>query len=438
MTSATFINLRVNTAEQFKESVSEPSPNTKLYFTFGKTDAWANDADPDLATSTVSMVYDIWDNMIGGKRLVGSDFSHVIPRHNWTANTVYAQYDHEVELFDDNVPFYVINGENSVYKCISNGGFGESYIEPTSFNTVNSVRTADGYVWKYMYTISASDMMRFSTQDYIPIKTLSEDDGSLQWDVQRNAKEGSIEHIQITDPGDGYSNTSNVVVVITGDGTGATAEAEVMGSTVLNVIITNPGLGYTYADVSFVGGGGSGAEGRAIISPPGGHGSNPLYELGGRNILMDIRLKYSEEDVLPTTNDYRQISILKDPTTRVSSDIATVPAFSQMMVLTTSGTGSYVEDEIVYQGNSINTASFVGRVVYFDTDTNQVHLINTLGVPTASRSLIGSTSFTARVVASVTQGYLKKHSGQVLFSDNITPVIRSDDQIENFKIVFKF
>ena len=50
MFSDTSINFRVNNAEQFKESVSEPSP-TYLYLTFGKTEAWPDDTAPPLSNT---------------------------------------------------------------------------------------------------------------------------------------------------------------------------------------------------------------------------------------------------------------------------------------------------------------------------------------------------------------------------------------------------
>ena len=79
-------------AKQFKESVSEPNPSN-VYITFGKTLAWSNDAAPPVANTGVVTFYDVWRNMIGGKKLTGNDIRHVIPRFNWTTNTVYYAYD---------------------------------------------------------------------------------------------------------------------------------------------------------------------------------------------------------------------------------------------------------------------------------------------------------------------------------------------------------
>lgn len=440
MSAITTIDFHVNSAEQFKESVSEPSPNTKIFLAFGKVDAWANDAHPQQANNSVSVFYEIWDNMIGGKRLFGSDFAHVIPRYDWLPNTAYVSYDHMNDtLFDGNTPFYVVTSNFGVYKCIGNNNGTISTVEPSSFNTENPVQTADGYIWKYMYTISGSEQIRFTTDEYIPVKTIEIDDGSLQYEVQTNATDGSLEYIEILDRGDGYTNVSNLVVSITGDGSSASATATLHANNRLDKItIIDSGAGYTWADVSITGGGGSGALARAIISPPGGHGSNPLYELGGKNIMIDARLRYSEDGVLPVENDYRQIAILKDPYIAGTSNVATLSAFSQMLVLTTSGSGEFQQDEYVYQGANLAQATFKGRVVHFDPDTNKVYLINIEGTPNASRSLIGSESFTVRVLASVTEGSLKKNSGKLMYMENIEPVTRSFDQIENYKIVLKF
>lgn len=433
---ASYQYLGVHIAEQLKESLSEPAPNTKLYIAFGKTDPWANDAEPDEANTSIASMYEIWDNMIGGKRVVGSDVGHVIPRFNWEPNTAYTAYDHMNENIYATI-FYVVTSQNAVYKCISNNNGSVSTVEPTTFNTTAPVSLSDGYSWKYMYTISGSELLKFTTQEYIPVKTLIADDGSQQWNVQNNARNGSIEHIEMVDFGSGYSNASNIIVSVTGDGSSFSAIANVSNGIVDRILVTNPGSDYTYADVAISGGGGTGAEARAIISPPGGHGSNPLYELGGRNIIINSKLRYDEEGVLPITNDYRQISLIIDPILNETNNVATIPAFSQMTVVTTSGAGTYDQDEYVYQGSSLETASFKGRVVWYDEASSKVYLINVRGDPVPARSLIGSESFTVRILTSVENEQLKRYSGLLLYSDNIKPVTRSSDQIEDYKIIIR-
>ena len=135
MSSATFIKFRVNNAEQFKESVSEPSPNTNLYLVYGRVNAWANDSSPSAANSSVGTEYEIWSNIIGGKKILGNDISHVIPRFNWNANTKYIAYDHRnTNLYDGNTQFYVMTSDYNVYKCLANNNGANSVVEPTAIN----------------------------------------------------------------------------------------------------------------------------------------------------------------------------------------------------------------------------------------------------------------------------------------------------------------
>lgn len=442
MSSSTFIDLRINNAEQLKESVSEPSPNTKLFLVFGKTDAWANESSPNISNTSIATVYEVWDNMIGGKRILGGDLTLAIPRINWTSNTKYDAYDHmRSDLFDSNTKFYAMNSNYSVYKCISNNNGQVSTSEPTSVNPEIVSTTGDGYSWKYMYTLSDAEKIRFVSPEYIPVKTLTLDDGSLQWQVQENAIDGSIDTIFVTNSGNNYSNVSNIVVSISGDGTSATAEATIntISNTISTINMTDRGTGYTYATVTITDAGiGSNATARAIISPPGGHGSDPVYELGGKNVIIDAKLRYDEEGILPATNDYRQIAILKDPYINLTTNVATNIAFVQATSLICDGVGDYSEDEIVYQGASLETATFTGSVVSWNSVTSKVLLINTTGTLALQQSLFGSTSFVGRLVTSKTDGLLKKYSGRILYVDNIKPITRSSDQIEDFQIVLKF
>ena len=441
MSSSTFIDLRVNNAEQFKNSVTG-TPNTKMFLVFGKIDSWANDLSPDIANTSMNMMYEVWDNMIGGKRILGGDMYHVIPRHNWSSNTVYTAYDDKsTTLYDSNTIFYVMNSTYSVYKCIANNYGKVSTIEPTSVNPEIVSTTGDGYSWKYMYTVSDSEKLRFVTDAYIPVKTLTGDDGSLQWQVQNTAISGAINNIVVTNSGNNYTNVSNISIVITGDGSSASAIPTVntTTNTISSIVITDSGKNYTYATVSITDKGlGAGANARAIISPFNGHGTNPVYELGGKNILIDAKLRYTEEGVLPVGNDYRQIAILKDPYYYNTGILASNLAFVQALTLVCDGVGDFQPDEIVYQGTNFAQSSFSGRVVSWDSTTSKLLLINTKGTPTISQSVIGVTSFTTRVVTNYTNGTMKKFSGRLLYVDNIKPITRATDQIENFQILLKF
>jgi len=439
-------NLNIFNAEQFKESVTETA-NTKLYFTIGRVEHWANDSLPNQANSSVTSLYEVYRNMIGGKRVTGNDMYHCIPRINWTQGVTYDSYDHctcSLILFDSNTKFYTVTPNWDVYKCISNNGDRPSQNVPTQKITSGVVQEVDGYIWKYMYSISPAEQLRFTTLEYIPVKTLSVNDNSLQWQVQQNAIDGGLEYIEVQNAGIGYSDNSKIWIAITGDGIGANAFAQTntISNTISSIIIDRPGSGYTYANVRIVddnGIYGAYAYGRAVISPPGGHGSDPLRELGGSNLMINIRLRYDEDGKLPTTNDFRQLALIKDPYQYSSTTIRSNTAITQLTTLTLSGVGDddFSENEVVYQGTSLANAIFTGTVVAWD-GSSQLKLSNVSGTIEA-QTLFGISSGATGVVSiPYTLPDLEPNSGQLLYIDNIQPILRSSDQIEDFKIVLKF
>lgn len=72
-----------------------------------------------------------------------------------------------------------------------------------------------------------------------------------------------ISSIQVSNPGTGYITAPTVT--ITGDGTGATAEAVVVNGAIQKINIVNRGIDYTRAIVTITGGSGYGATATAVI-----------------------------------------------------------------------------------------------------------------------------------------------------------------------------
>lgn len=437
-------DMHIFNAKQVKESVSEPL-SSNVYLTFGRSEPWTNDTNPPQATTSVSEYYNLWKNMIGGKRIVGSDIRHVVPRFNWTSGTVYNQYDHEWDSNDLMSPtnqFYVITDEFNVYKCISNNNGKISTSKPRSTTSAGHFQTSDKYIWKFMYALTSEDQQRFLTENYIPVRTLDQNDNSLQWRVQDDAIPGSIHHIEVTNGGLGYTS-NNITVRITGDGQFANAYAvrNTISDTIETIVVDNKGSGYTFANVSFITGVGNGlAAGKVIISPPGGHGSDPLSELGASYLMFDLILDGSEEGVISIDNDFRQIGLIEDPIVYGTSRVSNNLAFSQVTTITMSesfATTNYLEDEIVYQGTNLANAAFRATVVSWDFANVTLKVTNTFGNPT-SALLVGNTSTTARYIGSVSPPDLQPFTGKMLYIDNVTAISRSGDQAEDFKIVLSF
>ncbi len=202
MTGKITKEFRLYTAEQFYESLSE-SPDDTMYFFIAKSTSWPDDDSPPAPTDTVGgTVYDIWDNMLGMKRITAADVSYCVPRTPWVSGTVYSAYTDYTEFYTNN-DFYVLTDDYNIYMCLDNNGGGASTVKPTGFLTTNYI-TGDGYKWKYLMTISAADALKFVTLNYMPVKKLAADDGSNQWDVQQAAKNGAIEQVRVISGGTGY------------------------------------------------------------------------------------------------------------------------------------------------------------------------------------------------------------------------------------------
>ena len=426
MASIVTTKFRVHNAEQFAEAFSETS-NTIMYLFIGKNTAFPNDnAPPTPVNSTANVEYTPWRDMYAAKRITTSDVTHAIPRYDWTAGTVYDKYDDQDTNLLESDDFYVVTEDYNVYKVLNNAGGTASTTKPSGVST-SPFTTADGYIWKYMYSVSTAKALKFLTNEYIPVQTLASDDGSDQWDVQQAAIDGGIHVVNVTSGGSGYGSAPAVTIV--GDGTGATANSTISSGVVTAVTITNPGTGYTRAQVTFASGA---AAATAVISPKGGHGSNAVEELGGKYIMLNVRLDGNESNTFSTANEFRQVGIVRDPYLYGTTTRAVASSFRQSFQYQLSGiSGTFTLDETITSGS--NTAS----VVEFTTP----NLFTTLplNLPFANTaSVSGGTSSASGTIAAITTPGLQPYSGDIIYVENRVPISRAADQIEDVKLIIQF
>lgn len=426
MASLVTSKFRVHNAQQFAEAFSETS-NTVMYLFVGKNNAWTNDNSPPTpVNSTANVEYTPWRDMYAVKRITTSDVTHAIPRYDWTSGTVYDQYDDQDTNLIESDDFYVMTEDYNVYKCLFNASAAASTTKPTGVST-SPFTAADGYIWKYMYTVTTAKALKFLTNDYIPVQTLASDGGEDQWDVQTAAVDGGIHVVKVTAGGSGYATAP--AVTITGDGTGATANSTITANVVTAVTITAAGTGYTRASVTFASGA---AAATAIISPKGGHGADAVEELGGKYIMLNVRLDGNESNTFSTANEFRQVGIIRDPYLYGTSTRAVASSFRQSFKYQLSGiSGTFTVDETITSGS--NTAS----LIEFTTP----NLFTTLPVHRAfanSTSVTGGTSGATGTIAVITTPGLQPYTGDIIYVENRVPIARADDQIEDVKLVIQF
>ena len=474
---------RLHNAKEFKQSATETG--NAMYMFIGRPTAWSDDNNPPTPVDSLNDEYDAYANMTALKKVSSTDVSHAIIRRDWTSGTVYDEYRHNYTSSNTAnsgattlwaSTFYVVTSDYNVYKVISNNGGANSTVMPTGTQT-SILTTADGYKWKFMYSISASDVIKFVTSDFIPVKTLGRkaavdgdvaglgsqaaDDNSAQWDVENAAEDGTIIHARVTAGGSNYGSNGTSNVNISGDGTGAVATVTVASGAITGITINDDGSGYTQASIdnallrTATSSSGSGATFDIIISPKNGHGADPVEELGGNYVIVNSRLEYAEgSGDFPTDNDFRQIGLITNPTNLGTDTLSSAVTLSALHRFTmASGATMPAVDDYIANAGTITTGTAVARVVSVDSTNRHIYYIPDVdsvgnfgswsnGNPVhsgTSRGSLGSSLGNLASSNAVSTAYpeVKRYSGDIVYLENRGAVARAADQIEDIKLIIE-
>lgn len=441
---------------------NSPNVTESIYCFLSRVDPWPIDPNtntelPLIPTQDQQYIKNIFKNMFVAKQLTSANIIPVTQRIDWTSGTIYDYYQDNIDMFSRDssgfliYTFYVRNRYDQIFKCLWNGNgspsIDEPFFQPGTYNTNNVfVSGIDGYKWKYIYTIDIGSKTKFMDSTWIPVPLGTNTPNPISSKVGI----GGIDVINVLDGGSNYdAANAPITIIITGDGTGATANATVSANgSITDINVYNPGSNYSYANVTIKTAGtgvGSGAIAIAPTSPIGGHGFDPVSELGCNHVMYAV--EFNAEEILngisyvPTDIDYRQVGLLINPT---STD--TYPYFANNAIydLTTqitvaSGFGTFTSDEIVKQIDITSGQTvFTGVVLSFNAATNVVKLINTSGNPLYNFTLTGQSSGCSRTLLNVSVPKFIKFSGYIAFVENRVGVQRSNDGIEQFKFVLGY
>lgn len=474
---------RVHNAKQFKEDFGESASSSYLFI--GRPNAWTDENNPPSPVNGIGEEIDSWSDMIAMKKVASSDVTHGLTRYNWTSGVTYDEYAHDYSssnqtpataqnsLFDGR--FYVITDEYHVYKCLrtgrdSSGAVVASTVKPTGTSASTLVETSDsaaaagrGYIWKYMYTISASETIKFVTNDFIPVKTLgaqteidgssagmgssATDDGSGQWDVENGAVDGAIYHVRVDAGGSGYNDGTYTSVAIDGDGSSGACTVVVDSGVVSHVTVTTVGSGYKRASIDIAGitgiGSGTNASVTPIISPIIGHGADPVQELGGNYVIVNSRLEFAEgSGDFPIDNDFRRIGLIQDPFTVGTTTVATASTLSAYHKMTLSSVSGLSADDIIMNASADGAGVAVARILSISgTVVSFIPSVNSEGgyVDFAAADTVYKSGSSIGSVSSVDATFpeVEKYSGQIMYVENRGAVSRAADQIEDIKLIIE-
>lgn len=186
-------NFRRHITKTLMQEFDIGSENQYFLFIAGVSGPTAGQA-PLTTTDSREEEINTWRDILAVKSIdIGQSFD-MIAKTTWTSGVTYAMYDDTVDLVDKN--YFVMNDTYDVYKCLDNNNNKPSVEKPIGTKTEGNTKTADGFVWKYMYTVPASHRT-FITDNYIPVRIQKASgvftESKNQWLVQQNAKDGGIE-----------------------------------------------------------------------------------------------------------------------------------------------------------------------------------------------------------------------------------------------------
>jgi hypothetical protein len=507
---------RILNASNFVDSIDNTSNSYYVFLSlanptavgFGRSSDW--DDNTPVPVDDFNYVNHVGQTMMFGKKVTSINAKRLIRRIDWARGTRYEMYRHDysasnpspvtqsTRLYDSN--YYVLNSDYKVYICIENGSSGisttgnASQDEPTftDLEPSKAGESGDGYIWKYLFTVNPSDIIKFDSTEYIALPNDWETSTDAQITAVRDngdssVYENQIKTVYIENQGSNYSGGLGQEVNILGDGTGGKVVVDVVSGKITNTTVSSGGKGYTYAmvDLGSINASSAGTYSHLIpiIPPSKGHGYDLYKELGADKVLIYARFDDSTKD-FPIDAKFAQVGIVKNPTSIGSTSIYTENQFSSLNAIKFSSvSGSLSVGDKLNQSVTGGTAK--GYVASYDSETkvvkyfidrtltfNQTTLdqIDYIGISTASKVLSFESSanavtttggFTGSIDTTFTgittnpsgtkvidlgiqftnglaTSEINKGSGEIIYLDNRPLISRNSRQKEDVKIILEF
>ena len=398
-------NFRVARASEFVSDIY--SENNVYYAIVGLTnpEEYSSDWDesPLNPRDSIDKMNDIWDTGISMSKILTGDARQVVRKITWESGTTYDMYRHDVtidnlsstsktSLYSSN--YYVVNQDFKVYVCLDNGASPENNFKGNpSLDEPNFVDlepksagvSGDGYIWKYLFTISPSDVIKFDSIFYVTTPQNWSTDSEFQAIRNHALTSGQIKIVKIKNRGISVLPQGTYTSVpIRGDGSGAECTVVVNAQQKIDsVSVSNGGSMYTFGTldlsdlidtntiVEY-------PEFDVIIPPSGGHGYDIYKELGATAVLLYTKIENNAQNPdFITGNKIARIGIVKNPKQYTglgpenSNEVLVDPTIGATYALKLDGNFGNVN----FSANSFITQTVetdkiaVGRVVSYNKNT---------------------------------------------------------------------
>lgn len=454
---------------------------------------------------TIDQENRIKETLVALKKITSADIRLAIRKILWRSDQIYEMYRHDYSIYNLSprtnssslyeANYYVVNENYRVYICLNNGTNTENPLGRQSLDQPDFIdleprpagTSGDGYIWKYLFTIKPSDIIKFDMANYIPVPENWGQPGTESSSIKNNAIEGKIESVIVKNKGSGYPQSKSYTgIPILGDGSGGTLTIVTNSfGEVSEAIVTDGGSGYTKGIVKFEPGApgvpsdlfassATLAQFDVIIPPKGGHGYDVYNELGAYRVVVHSRFEtdIANPDVI-VGNDFATVGIINNPI--VQGELNYVSALKGLKL--TGGDTTYIPDQVIKQQVGTGKTA-IGFVASWNNDTKILRYYQSAGAATTSvgyilreftsspesggnltiinssgASLGIDTSFDGSTItinngrtyslgsnysSGISSSEYKANSGHIIYIDNRQPILRSLSQKEDIKIILEF
>lgn len=501
-----FISGVTSTTNSYYSFVGLPNPNNY-------SSSW--DTDPPSPKDSFEQEDDYWDTMVALKKISPSDVRQVVNKTSWISGTTYDMYRGDISRTNTSKPsgatslysanYYIVNEDFKVYVCLQNGTdpenpSGRPSLDQPTFTDLeprSAGDSGDGYVWKYLYTIKPSDIVKFDSTNFMPVPT-DWDTNISDASVRNHAStSGELKIVTVVNRGVGLgtANRTYTRVPIFGDGSGGECTVVINNDSKIDTVtVSKGGSGYTYGTVDLASGnvptGSTAPIFNVVIPPEGGHGADVYRELGANKVLVYSRIENDTENPdFVTGNQIARVGIVENPdafgsVAKLNLDKASA-AYALKLVGSGYSTTTFNADSFVTQTVGLGSTA-VGRVISYDQTTGvlkywqdkslvgfnsdgslktdptygfELHRFTATPASSGTVTIFGGstnlgidTSYTGYTTSINNRTYnlgqsftlgvanpeVKKYSGNVIYVDNRPAITRSLNQKEDIKVILQF
>lgn len=308
-----------------------------------------------------------------------------------------------------------------------------------------TVNTIQGQIVAISEITSAGADYPYAPESNIPVALRQTGTSGLvetAYGIATTNPSGGIESIDLVIGGNGYSEGE---VNIVQSSCRAYAETDDKGKIInVDVPVGRSGTNFTRAEAIVVDSLGSGASLKPLISPIGGHGSDPTQELLANFVLINLRL--SGQEVFLGNNEFRSLGILEDPVIFGSESDGEYAEFvsdtgdAKYRITLSSGDNTAFSEGEPIIGETSGALGY--EMNLFESDKLRVRLDNEYQGDSEfqeGETIVGVDSGATDTIDSITDPDIQPYQGRILYINNREVIeTASPQQIETITLVLEY